>query len=88
MDIPDDARGGETLGNPNCRVVVSLEKVVEKKHGNRETITLKRIILHNPETQIYCVMVYSKTKQELNLVSWHNAPEEYGREKWALAKKE
>ena len=66
----------ETLGNQNCRVVVSLKRAIEKKHGKSIPICLKRIVLHNPQTQAYCVMVWDG--QELKLVSWNNAGDDYG----------
>jgi len=72
----------ETLGDPNCRVVVSLKRVMEKKHGSGIPICLKRIVLHNPQTQTYCVMVYDG--KELRLVSWNNAGDEYGNGEWTL----
>ena len=86
MDIPDDARGGETLGNPNFRVVVSLERIAIKSGSRgkqkKSSICLKRIVLHNPQKKNYCVMVYDG--QELKLVSWHNANEDYGNAEWSL----
>ena len=72
----------ETLGNQNCRVVVSLKRAIEKKHGKSIPICLKRIVLHNPQTQAYCVMVWDG--QELKLVSWNNAGDDYGDTEWAL----
>ena len=76
----------ETLGNENCRVVVSLKRNIETKllHGSkvREPSCLKRIVLHNPQKKTYCVMVYDG--KELKLVSWHNANEDYGNKEWSL----
>ena len=72
----------ETLGDPNCRVVVSLKRGMEKKHGSGIPICLKRIVLHNPQTQTYCVMVYDG--KELRLVSWNNAGDDYGNAEWTL----
>ncbi len=72
----------ETLGNPNCRVVVSLKRAVERQHTKKEAICLKRIVLHNPAAKTYCVMVYDG--RELKLVSWNNAGGDYGREEWTL----
>lgn len=72
----------ETLGDPNCRVVVSLKMVKEKKHGSDIPICLKRIVLHNPQKQTYCVMVYDG--KELKLVSWNNAGDDYGKKEWTL----
>lgn len=72
----------ETLGNENCRVVVSLKRASETKRGNKEPICLKRIVLHNPSTQSYCVMVWDG--KELKLVSWHNASDDYGNNEWTL----
>ena len=76
----------ETLGNENCRVVVSLKRA-EVKTGNRSDlqktpICLKRIVLHNPSTQSYCVMVWDG--KELKLVSWNNAGDDYGNDEWSL----
>ena len=84
MDIPDDARGGETLGNPNCRVVVSLMRAVEDVRGKRTPVCIKRIVLHEhgSNKDVYCVMTYNKG--ELRLVSWNNADEKYGRNEWSL----
>jgi len=72
----------ETLGNKNCRVVVSLKRASETPRGNKEPICLKRIVLHNPSTQSYCVMVWDG--KELKLVSWHNASDDYGKNEWTL----
>lgn len=76
----------ETLGNENCRVVVSLKRGMETKHlyGSkvRKPSCLKRIVLHNPQKKTYCVMVYDG--KELKLVSWHNANEDYGNKEWSL----
>lgn len=72
----------ETLGNQNCRVVVSLKRAVDKSYGQRQVICLKRIVLHNPETQAYCVLVWDG--KELKLVSWNNAGDDYGDSEWTL----
>ena len=76
----------ETLGNPNCRVVVSMKRAAVTSHvaGRKEKqpICLKRIVLHNPTTGGYCVMVQSG--EQLRLVSWHNAGEDYGDSEWRL----
>ena len=76
----------ETLGNQNCRVVVSMKRAAVKT-GTRDRlekqpICLKRIVLHNPATGGYCVMVQSG--KQLRLVSWHNADEDYGDSEWRL----
>ena len=76
----------ETLGNPNCRVVVSLKRAMADVHvaGKKvkKPICLKRIVLHNPETQTYCVMVWDG--KQLKLVSWNNAGDDYGNTEWVL----
>ena len=76
----------ETLGDPNCRVVVSLKRAMRKtgEHGEmgKTPICLKRVVLHNPEKQTYCVMVYDG--KELKLVSWNNAGDDYGNSEWTL----
>ncbi|MBO7329272.1 MAG: hypothetical protein J6W00_10940 [Lentisphaeria bacterium] len=76
----------DTLGNENCRVVVSLKRAVTRKgeHGNMQKlpICLKRIVLHNPQKQSYCVMVYDG--KQLKLVSWNNADDAYGDDEWSL----
>ncbi len=76
----------ETLGNPNCRIVVSLKRAIKRTKSRGATlstpITLKRIVLHNPEAKTYCVMVYDG--QELKLVSWNNAEDDYGNSEWTL----
>ena len=72
----------ETLGNQNCRVVVSLKRAVDKSYGQRKVICLKRIVLHNPQTQAYCVLVHDG--KELKLVSWNNAGDDYGDSEWTL----
>lgn len=41
-----------------------------------------RNVLHNPETQAYCVLVWDG--KELKLVSWNNAGDDYGNSEWAL----
>lgn len=76
----------ETLGDPNCRVVVSLKRgmvqVGTHKQMQKVPICLKRIVLHNPRQQTYCVMVYDG--KELKLVSWNNAGDDYGNSEWTL----
>ena len=76
----------ETLGDPNCRVVVSLKRAMDNTHtagkNVKRPICLKRIVLHNPQKQTYCVMVYDG--KELKLVSWNNAGDDYGNEEWTL----
>ena len=76
----------ETLGNENCRVVVSLKRAVEEQHVSgkkvKVPICLKRIVLHNPSTQSYCVMIWDG--KELKLVSWNNAGDDYGNDEWTL----
>ena len=72
----------ETLGNENCRVVVSLKRASETQRGKKVPICLKRIVLHNPSTQSYCVMVWDG--QALKLVSWNNAGDDYGNDEWRL----
>ena len=72
----------ETLGNVNCRGVVSLKRAVESKRGKKEPICLKCIVLYNPSTQSYCVMVWDG--QALKLVSWNNAGDDYGNDEWSL----
>ena len=61
-------------------MAVGLEKIGKK--GNAKC--LKRIIIHNPEKQAYCVIVFDTGKSVLKLVSWHNAKDMYGTEKWSL----
>ena len=76
----------DTLGNENCRVVVSLKRAVERRESYGKTkkvpICLKRIVLHNPQKQSYCVMVYDG--KQLKLVSWNNADDAYGDDEWSL----
>ena len=74
----------ETLGNENCRVVVSLKRVSEKIHGKAFSKCLKRIVLHNPHSKCYCVIVFDDKTNILRLVSWHKGPPEYGSEEWSL----
>lgn len=76
----------ETLGDPNCRVVVSLKRAMVTS-GKRDKlqkvpICLKRIVLHNPQTKTYCVMVWDGNA--LKLVSWNNADANYGNKEWTL----
>lgn len=75
-----------TLGNQNCRVVVSLKRAMVTEGTHREMrkvpICLKRIVLHNPQTQAYCVLVWDG--KELKLVSWNNAGDDYGDSEWTL----
>ena len=76
----------DTLGNENCRVVVSLKRVIERRESHGKTkkvpICLKRIVLHNPQKQSYCVIVYDG--KQLKLVSWNNANDTYGDDEWSL----
>ena len=74
----------ETLGNENCRVVVSLKSATEKKRNKTIQLCLTRIVLHNPLTNKYCVMVLDDNTKTLKLVSWHDGPPEYGDEEWSL----
>ncbi len=71
-----------TLGDANCRVVVSLKHASQKISGYKQDICLKRIVLHNANIGAYCVMVYDG--KTLKLVSWHNAPARYGDTEWAM----
>jgi len=73
----------ETLGDPNCRVVLSLKSGRVTMRGKKTDFCLRRIVLHNPKTQTYCVMVYDG--KELKLVSGNNAGDDYGNEEWTLA---
>ena len=68
----------ETLGNQNCRVVVQLQPY----RNQGKTRCRKRLVFNNPETETYCVLLYSDGR--LRLVSWHNAKEDYGSRKWPL----
>jgi hypothetical protein len=68
----------ETLGNPNCRVVLQLEPYRKKGKSHCR----KRLVIHNPGNRTYCVMLYTDGK--LRLVSWHNAKDDYGNRKWPL----
>jgi hypothetical protein len=68
----------ETLGNQNCRVVVQLQPY----RNQGKTRCRKRLVFNNPETETYCVLLYSDGR--LRLVSWHNAKEDYGNRKWPL----
>ena len=72
----------ETLGNENCRVVVSLKPITKPLHGKKQRECLKRIVLHNPTTESYCVLVTDN--QELRLVSWHTADDAYGNNEWSV----
>ena len=76
----------ETVGDPNCRVVVSLKpvKIKEISRGKIENkaACLKRLVLHNPKTRTYCILV--EHDNALHLVSWHNAEAEYGNSEWML----
>ena len=63
-------------------VVVSLKRAMETQRGRKVPICLKRIVLHNPQTQSYCVMVYDG--KQLKLVSWNNADDAYGDDEWSL----
>ena len=66
--------------------MVSLKRAMADVHvaGKKvkKRICLKRIVLHNPETQTYCVMVYDG--KQLKLVSWNNAGDNYGNTEWTL----
>lgn len=76
----------ETLGNENCRVVVSLKRMFfstgDRRHLQKIPFCLKRIVLHNPSTQSYCVTVWDG--QTLKLVSWNRGGDNYGNNEWRL----
>ena len=74
----------DTLGNPNCRVVVSLKKIKKAVSGKRQFDCLKRIVITNQDSTSYCVLVYDENNHRLNLVSWHHAPYTYGDSEWSL----
>ena len=57
-------------------------RAIESKRGKKEPICLKRIVLHNPTTQSYCVTVWDG--RVLKLVSWNNAGDDYGNDEWSL----
>ena len=74
----------DTLGNSNCRVVVSLKKIKKAVSGKRQFDCLKRIVITNQDSTSYCVLVYDENNHKLNLVSWHHAPYTYGDSEWSL----
>ncbi len=61
---------------------VSEQWAVETQRGKKVPICLKRIVLHNPSAQSYCVMVWDG--HTLKLVSWNNAGDNYGNDEWSL----
>ena len=64
---------------------VMIEKILKVNVSGKKVkvpICLKRIVLHNPSTQSYCVMVWDG--QALKLVSWNNAGDDYGNDEWSL----
>ncbi len=75
----------KTIGNPDCRVVVGLEKVyLGTSHAAPRFECLKRVVVHNSQERIYCVMTYDERSKTLKLVSWHNEDDSYGDEQWSL----
>ena len=68
----------EAVGDPNCRVVVSLSQV--QKAG--EASCVKKIVLHNERTRTYCVL--NEADGELRLVSWPRENDAYGNRVWPL----
>lgn len=80
----------ETIGNPNCRCVVSLERIVKSplthgKAGPSQAAVVTRIVLHNPVLSRYCVMTMVDDK--LFLTSLHAGSDGYGRGQWSMKKK-
>ena len=66
----------QTLGNPNCRVTVSL---VNKEHGFE-----KKIVFFDPASEAYCVTLYDGENEELKIVSYHRSPARYGERNWVI----
>jgi len=65
----------ETIGNPNARCVLS---ITPTSKGVKQ-----RIVIHNPDTQSYCVLNLSVNGKEALLVSWHRADQKYGDKQWS-----
>ena len=67
----------QTLGNPNCRVTVSLEK-------NKNDEFVKKIVFFDPASDAYCVTLYDGENEELKIVSYHRSPAGYGERNWVI----
>ena len=76
----------ETLGWPECRVVMSLkqEELRTLQRGAPVLLCRKKIVLHNPKTRAYLVMRLAEDERSLQIVSFNRAPESYGTQQWAL----
>ena len=74
----------DTLGNPNCRCVISLRQQSIKKNKKKKNKCMKIITIHNSDNNSYCVMAYNENAGTLNLMSWHDARPEYGDNQWVL----
>lgn len=67
----------QTLGNPNCRVTVSLGK-------NKNNEFVKKIVFFDPASEAYCITLYDGENEELKIVSYHRAPARYGERNWVI----
>ena len=74
----------ETLGWPECRVVVSLKRETYPARHSQEVICRKKIVLHNPKTRAYLVMRLADDERSLQIVSFNRTPDSYGTQQWAL----
>ena len=74
----------ETLGWPECRVVVSLKQEEYQKDGAKIQLCRKRLVLHNPKTRAYLVMRLADDERSLQVVSFNRAPDSYGTQQWVL----
>lgn len=76
----------ETVGNPNCRCVISFERIEKREvlYGKRTKVAkvVRRIVLHNPALRLYCVL--TDVDGVLQLISLHGASEAYGARQWAM----
>ena len=75
----------ETLGWPECRVVVSLKQSeIPLENNRRKYVCKKRIVLHNQRTDAYLVMRVADDRKKLQIVSFNWASAEYGTRQWVL----
>ncbi len=74
----------ETIGDPNCRVIVSLKQWQALSHRKEREICIKRLVLHNQKTRSYCVLRLASDGRSWQVVSFNRAPDSYGVKQWAL----
>lgn len=65
----------QTVGNPNARLVFDVARVKGKLR--------KLIVIHDPDTQAYCVLRLADDGKTAEIVSYHRENNRYGNRQWS-----